>query len=245
MSEPMALEKMTETRAQLLGYLTSTRVPYIAIHDKKGKLKTGNQPGDLDLVGVNKDGKLLIAECKGYGTGEDYQNWLTISSIQFFEQTIQNCIKNIKTISDSIWEHKFKKKGHKTDCLWIIFPGYFYPTSNPSRFYRKDRNLSPLESELKKKSEIIWETKDASQRKNDEIELLKIASVHFSKQFNTEIELIPIHQLIISLIPSIRADMEIRRKRYPDTSMEMIRWLVRAVQSKAIAGNDFTDPLLL
>ena len=245
MSEPMALEKMTEIRAQLLGYFTSTRVPYIAIRDQNGKLKTGNQSGDLDLVGVNKDGKLLIAECKGYGAGEEYQNWLTNSSIKFFEQIINNCIKNIKTISDSLWEHKFKEKKHKTDCLWIIFPGYFYPTSKPSYLYREGQNLSPLAIELKEKVEKIRETNNASQRKNDEIELLKIASDHFSKQFDTEIELIPIHQLIISLIPLIRADMEIRRKRYPDTSTEMIRWLVRAVQSKAIAGNDFTDPLLL
>jgi hypothetical protein len=85
MSEAMALERMTQMLAELEGYLTATRVPYLAKQTKSGQDKTGMQHGDLDLVGIGPgpERRLLVAECKGYGSPEDYQNWLAPGAFQF------------------------------------------------------------------------------------------------------------------------------------------------------------------
>jgi len=41
MSEAMALERMTQMLAEIEGYLTATRVPYLAKYDRSGNKKKG------------------------------------------------------------------------------------------------------------------------------------------------------------------------------------------------------------
>lgn len=94
MSEAMALERMIQMLATFEGYLTDTRVPYLAKYEKRsGFEKTGTQHGDLDLVGVGLDRRLLVAECKGYGSPESYQSWFSVNYFMAFTGFSLECFE--------------------------------------------------------------------------------------------------------------------------------------------------------
>jgi len=45
--------------------------------------------------------------------------------------------------------------------------------------------------------------------------------------FNPQVRVVPIHEIIETLIERINTDKDIRRKRYPVSALELIRWLTR------------------
>lgn len=60
----------------------------------------------------------------------------------------------------------------------------------------------------------------------------------FQKELKTmagcEVEILPIHEMIEQLFLMIKEDKNNRRKRYPDTALEMLRWLLRSMENKAL-----------
>jgi len=48
------------------------------------------------------------------------------------------------------------------------------------------------------------------------------------------VRLLPVHRLLRELFLGVPEDMLLRRKRYPDTAMEMLRWITRAVGHGAL-----------
>lgn len=43
-----------------------------------------------------------------------------------------------------------------------------------------------------------------------------------------EVHIFSIDEMIRGLVESVREDMYVRRKRYADTALEMIRWIIRS-----------------
>jgi len=239
MSEAMALERMAQILAELEeeNYHTSTRVPYLAKKTSSGKKKSGKQAGDLDVVGIGVakadiNRKLLVVECKGYGGPEDYQNWLAPRNLESLIELVQGPSENIKEILDTRWDNEFQKRQYKPDEIWIVFPGYFFPRSDPSKRSTSklfDKNMKNIASDLynEEKKQITENKRDY--RIRGEIRLLNAAEENLGQIFNVKVKLFPIHILLQRIFILIKGDMTRRRKRYPDTAMEMIRWIVRTV----------------
>ena len=54
-----------------------------------------------------------------------------------------------------------------------------------------------------------------------------ILSEELSKKFGFKVEILPIHSLIERLFFKVNEDMIVRRRRYPDTALELLRWIIR------------------
>ncbi len=232
MSEAMALERITQIRAELDGYLTQTRVPYTAKRMRTGDAKNGKQQGDLDLIGLGPREELLVAECKGYGTTEEYQNWCTQGRITELAKLIDNCATNIKEVSHSRWDPEFRTHHYRPTDIWIVFPGRLFPKRNPKKWRLQgpfDGLLEPIRDDLAH----AWQTTE------DTEELERKVLQTFEQQFSTlysgiRVRLLPVHRLLEEVFQKVPDDMCTRRKRYPDTALELIRWMVRIVWSESL-----------
>jgi hypothetical protein len=234
MSEAMALERMTQILAELRGYLTATRVPYLAHYEKSGAEKTGTQQGDLDLVGMGPppDRRLLVAECKGFGGPESYENWLTASYLPYLQYLVWNVSKNIQAVSHVRWGPEFQAKNNRPDEVWIIFSGFFVPASNPARWSLPDKpNNKPFVEKMREFAQSAWNSRDDEKKDEQEGYLLSTAEEFLGKRYDIRVQLYPIHRLLYELFQEVPKDMTRRRKRYADTAMEMLRWISRTVRS--------------
>jgi hypothetical protein len=232
MSEAMALERMTQMLAELEGYLTATRVPYLAKHTKSGEEKTGAQHGDLDLVGIGlePERRLLVAECKGYGSPEDYPNWLAPDYLWHLQDLIHKASGNIQAVAHVRWEPEFKARGHRPDEVWIVFPGSFVPRSNPARWrVFKSEPHGRLVKQMMEAAQPVWKSRGEGQQSHAETTLLARAEEVMAEINQVSVRLLPVHRLLRELFLKVPQDMLRRRKRYPDTAMEMLRWITRAV----------------
>jgi len=243
MSEAMSLETMTKYLAELEGnYHTATRVPFYNKITAKGKPKDGKQAGDLDVVGIcnSKTRRFLVAECKGHGSPENYETWFIPTKLKVINYLIDSIVKdngnrniqnnNINKILDPIWDKEFELHEKKVDEFWLIISGSFYPKSNPENW--KSRNLEFIE----KMWSIGKKYYNDSNLSPNEIEniLLEEAEKYYNDKKGITVRIIPIHKLIEKLIICICKDMLKRRKRYPDTALELIRWLVRTTWANII-----------
>ncbi|MBI1878827.1 MAG: hypothetical protein HYR94_11515 [Chloroflexi bacterium] len=232
MSEAMALERMTQILAELEGYLTATRIPYLSLYDSSGSERAGLQHGDLDLVGLGPNGQLLVAECKGYGSPEDYPSWLTVDKLWFLQDLVWSASNNIQRVNHVRWGPEFEARNSKPDEVWIVFSGSFFPHSDPKRLKVNDPEYKPFIKEMSKVAQPIWDSREEDEKQTIcEIDLLARAEEFLGKKYDVQVRLYPIHRLIHELFIKITKDMVTRRKRYPDTAMEMLRWITRAVWS--------------
>jgi hypothetical protein len=237
MSEAMAIEKMAENLAKTEGYFaTSTNIPYLRKKDKNGNVKQGKQAGDLDVVGHNLENELLVIECKAYGGPEEYDNWFNNSRIKTIEELVDNAVNNIDKVLDPQWDLVFKKSSHTPHEVWIVLPGSFFP----KRKAGLKRNVI-VNSKLEEINKKYWKDGRSITTQAIEIELLDIAEKNLSEHYKVKVKLLPIHILLSELFSSISKDMYVRRTRYPDTSSEMIRWIVRTVKSGCLNLDDIQN----
>jgi hypothetical protein len=231
---------MVENLAKTEGYFaTSTDVPYLRKIDKNGNDKQGKQAGDLDVVGLNLEEKLLVIECKAYGGPEEYDNWFKNSRIKTIIELVENAVNNIDKVLDPQWDSVFEKFDHKPYEVWIVFPGSFFPKSKKYS-HELEHNII-VNDGLKSINQKYW--KDVVNTTSQEIEkeLLNIAEENLRAHYKVQVRLLPIHMLISNLFSSISKDMTIRRVRYSDTSSEMIRWIVRTVKSGCLNLDDIQE----
>lgn len=239
MSEEMGLEHLASLLAQTYGYITESRVPRLAKHNKNGEKKKDGVMGDFDVVGLgpathDDHRNLLVIECKGLGAPEAYKGWLTGSILNDIEDIVWSITADTKSVPDERWDVEFRVRAYKpTDC-WIVFSGHFTPGKDPALW-----DNPPKGYELAKKMQIpastAWKNWEDSKAAQIEKKLLKQAQTCLSKTYGTTVRLFPIHLLIEELFVSISHDMNNRRKRYPSPAAEMIRWMVRAVRNDAMS----------
>ena len=236
MSEAMAIEKMAENLAKTEGYFaTSTDVPYLRKVDKNGNDKQGKQAGDLDVVGLNLENKLLVIECKAYGGPEEYDNWFKNSRIKTIIELVEGAVNNIDKVLDPQWNSVFKKFDYKPNEVWIVLPGSFFPKSKK----QLERNII-VNNRLESINKKYWEDATITSQEIEK-QLLNIAEENLSIRYGVRVKLLPIHILLSKLFSSISKDMTIRRTRYSDTSSEMIRWIVRTVKSGCLNLDDIQE----
>jgi len=58
-----------------------------------------------------------------------------------------------------------------------------------------------------------------------------------------QIEIKPIHEVILDIINTVKEDMYIRRKRYWNPALEMIRWIIRALKTHALTEKELIEAL--
>lgn len=239
MSEAMAIEKMAENLAKTEGYFaTSTDVPYLRKRDKNGNDKQGKQAGDLDIVGRNLKNELLVIECKAYGGPEEYDNWFKNSRIKTIIELVESAVNNIDKVLDPQWDSVFKEHNHKPNIVWIVFPGSFFP-KRKTHSYELEHNVI-VNSRLEAINKKYYGGKKITSQEIEK-ELLDIAEKNLSAYYQVQVKLLPIHVMLSKLFSSISKDMTIRRTRYPDTSSEMIRWIVRTVKSGCLNLDDIQN----
>jgi hypothetical protein len=91
----------------------------------------------------------------------------------------------------------------------------------------------------------VWKSRGDGQRSESEATLLARAEEVLAEINQVSVRLLPVHRLLRELFLRVPKDMLIRRKRYPDTAMEMLRWIARAVGHGALdleeIQNDLTN----
>lgn len=84
---------------------------------------------------------------------------------------------------------------------------------------------------MSKAAQPIWNSWKKEKQMEYEEDLLVRAEKFLGETYDVQVRLLPVHQLLHELFIKVAKDMIIRRKRYPDTAMEMLRWTTRAVRS--------------
>lgn len=252
MSEPMGLEHLTELLAQLKGYHTSTRVPFVARLTKAGEKKEDNAQGDLDVVGLGPekdlhDGRrrLLVAECKGYGSPESYPCWLVPRFLCHIEDMVWGAARNVASVSDERWKSEFESRGSKpTDC-WVVFPGHFMPSKNrPKGWGKVHEAYHEFIKPMRVEAERVWEERSDASAREAEAGLLAQAEALLSSEYGVRVRLLPVHVLIEELITAVSSDMLSRRKRYPSPAAELLRWTIRATRNGVLDLGKIEDRLV-
>lgn len=243
MSEAMATERIVALYAQLTGYLTEVRVPVLGRKKTDGGKKTGTQLGDLDVVGLSARGELLVAECKAYGGPESYENWLKPGRLRELNFLAWSSFQNIAEVRHPRWGPEFDARKNVPDELWLVFSGRFVALQSPASWQIKDDWHKNLLSGARSSIASMWDRRrDLSQRAL-ETACLEAVSHVFSEEWKRRVKLMPVHRLIEALVQAVAADMKVRRKRYADTSLEMIRMLVRSVEAGALTSEDLAGAL--
>jgi hypothetical protein len=183
MSEAMALERMTQILAELEGYLTATRVPFLSWYDSYGYERSGLQHGDLDLVGLGPEGQLLVAECKGFGSPEEYPSWFTVDKLWFLQDLVWNASSNIQSVNHVWWRFEFEQRKNKPNEVWIVFSGSFFPRSDPRQVKVSDANYKPFMKEMSKAAQPIWDLWEDERQTEYEITLLTKAEDFLGKKY--------------------------------------------------------------
>lgn len=175
MSEPMAMETLVSSLAELEGYLTAIRVPYFPEQPKRdddGKiLQTKGHPGDLDVVGVklNKDGKvenLLVAEVKAYSPANDYLHEFG-AGLEWLYLVWRLCT-NIIWVADERFEGEFGRRSRVPDTIWIVSTLQFHGQEQGMSGHQMRRPWAPFKwakgDELRYKALIAEFTREKLQK---------------------------------------------------------------------------------
>lgn len=237
MSEAMALERMTQSLADLEGFLTEVRVPYLRKLDRSGRLKQGEQRGDLDVVGLGpgEEGALLVAECKGHGGPAGYGRWLVPSYMPYIDGLVWAAAKNVGSVSHARWGPEFARRQNKPTSVWVVFSGTFLPGINPEKWRAKGNEDNRwFVDAMRGPASRVWKSWEQDRERAYEEELLGHAERELGAAYGVCVRLLPVHRLLRSLFIGIAKDMHVRRKRYPDTALEMLRWTARTVQCGAL-----------
>ena len=83
-------------------------------------------------LGRQRQRRLLVAECKGWGRPEDYQHWLTPGYLWELDAGVRRLAGNIGKIADPRWKREFARRRNRPDEVWYVFPGTFDARSDPS-----------------------------------------------------------------------------------------------------------------
>ena len=236
MSEAMGLERMTELLAQFRGYLTETRVPVLGKTTRSGGEKTDLSQGDVDVVGLGpgSDGHLLVAECKGYGGPEAYPTWLLPKKLAEIEDMVSSAAENIASMSHPRWGPEYARRTGRPDVVWVVIPGSFAPGSDPARWRQVD-GYEEFVAAMSGPAQRVWAGWDQKTWRSEEGKLLSAAEAFLAARYRlAEVRLFPVHVLIEELAESVAADMVVRRKRYADPAVEMLRWMVRTTRAECL-----------
>jgi len=57
------------------------------------------------------------------------------------------------------------------------------------------------------------------------------------------VEIKPVHEVILDIIKIVKNDMYVRRRRYWNPALEMIRWIIRALNSGALREDELVTAL--
>lgn len=236
MSEAMALERLTQALAELEGYLTAVRVPYLPRIDGRGNEKTQGQMGDLDVVGIgpDPDRRLMVAECKGHGGPESYGRWLVPSYLHYLQDVVWGPASNIQWVAAPRWEQEFTAHNHKPHEIWVTVSGDFVPRSSPSSWTFEDDDYADFKRAMQKHAQPLWDRRKGMSKAEMDNELVSYAESLLGEPYDIKVRLLPVHKLISRLIKAVGEDMMVRRRRYPDTALELIRWLFRAVHAETL-----------
>lgn len=169
----MAIEEIIGSLLEFHGFMVKYRVPF--------KITQGF--GDLDVVALDlQTNKILVVECKAYGSPETYYNYSAPANKRQVDEQISTLCENIKRFE--VIKHNFPQNTSLGGVLGV-YPGCFAE----------------------------------SDRKNLEQNL--------SERLGVKIAIYSIHEVLLSLVKAVQDDMFKRRKRYPTTVLEFIRWLIR------------------
>ena len=201
------LENIVAAYYEIKGYFTKTRVPVgikerckiIEELERSGNKKAKKGISDIDIIAYKRDkDELIMIECKGWGSPEKYGHFNSPKKIEMLARVI---IKRL--------------------CVWDNY-------ANNSKEFNYN--------ELKKFVIIIpgairEESKnDVKKRVIDKIRQNPLLRKYVDARRNTlkvEIDIKPIHELILGLVEEVKRDMVIRRKRYQNEALELIRWLIK------------------
>ena len=117
----MALERLVEQLFILRGYWTRTRVP---IQTRKGSYS------DLDVLAF-KEGRVVVAECKGVGTSDEYR---PLSSRKWTEDTVRKLCDEVGdtfSLTESVECAKLGLK--RVNEVHFVLPGFFEDESDRHR----------------------------------------------------------------------------------------------------------------
>ena len=106
--------------------------------------------------------------------------------------------------------------------------------SNPARWRVGKKYWGPFILELAGEIAGLWKGQKRTDFRELEPKMLEAAEHLLSRDNACKVRLWPVHLLLRQLFLELPVDMRLRRKRYPDTSMEMLRWVHRAVQAGAL-----------
>lgn len=140
MADEMVVEKLASDVAELKGYFTETRVPFLP------KDKEDENASDIDVLAIRKD-KVVAIEVKSHGKAYEYQNYNKSSFL-----------KEVRSDLD-----KFKQGGEVKDPrfgeiesfdeVWLIFKGHFNEQESNVRDNVKD-SIEDFEKELSEELEV-------------------------------------------------------------------------------------------
>lgn len=179
MSEVMALESLVEQLLSFEGYWTKMRVPF---------KKPSGANSDLDVLGIKRGGRVVVAECKGWGSPEDYWNFDAPSRRKYLDELCREARDNFKHFLRS--QQAKRLEIDHIDEFYLVLPGRV----------GQEENREALSARLKQKHRLP-------------------VSVF---------RLLCVHEVIRKLQDHVSKNMNERRKRYADTSLEMIRWVLRS-----------------
>jgi len=132
------------------------------------------------------------------------------------------------------WELEFARNNHRPDEVWIVFSGTFWLQSNPANWRVNKRYNKSFIRSLGEKLAPIWKGKNRTDHVSLENTAIEAAEGLLSETHGVTVRLIPVHVLLDRLFRQVPVDMRIRRKRYPDTALEMLRWVHRASRAGAL-----------
>lgn len=242
MSEPMAIEKLTAEYLKLSGYSIEIRIPYFDESNIK-------QAKDIDVIGIrsNRDRlNLILAECKAHGAPNSYHNYFTSTQLLHIQEIICKMSELLKQdyqsrILSNAWKGYFDPPLNTSITILLVLNGTFFPKSNPQK---RVNHKNPLVAKILDESTSIYnERKDDKEIMVFETQIISLVERILLQEYQVSIKILPIHRMIHSLFMGVKWDMMRRRKRYPDTSLEMIRWIIRSIENGAYVIKDMHNIL--
>jgi hypothetical protein len=146
------------------------------------------------------------------------------------QDLVYNASNNIQRVAHVRWGPEFEARGRRPDEVWVVFPGSFFPRSDPGRWRVPRREgYRQFVEEMLQAAQPFWSSKGDGKPHQYETALLVTAEEVLGEINQVRVRLLPVHRLLHELFLRVPEDMLRRRKRYPDTAMEMLRWIARAV----------------
>ena len=176
------------------------------------------------MVGLGGGGILLVAQCKGVGKTEGYPSWYVPSRSKELDTIVEDLAENNKTLLHHRWGEEFEQRWkNNSNIIWIVFPGTFIPKSKP----KPNGQGTRVYCNILGQAQAIWGEHRKKYNAQAEGKLLKAAEQYYSGEHKKTVCLKPVHVLLHEIYMMFPEDMIKRRVRYPDTALEMLRWMVR------------------